>query len=54
MRAVKATPVLTALHELKERVKRAARVRGDGLTLTMRQVLDLIEQMEDEERLGEH
>ena len=47
-RAVKETPVLTTLHELKERVKRQAHIEDGRLVLSMRQVLYLIEKLEDE------
>jgi hypothetical protein len=50
-RAVKETPVLTALHELKEQVKRKAHVNQSDLVLTMREVITLIEHLEDEYRL---
>lgn len=49
-RAVKETPVRTALHELKERVKRRAKMRDGTLMLTMREVIGMVETLEVEER----
>ena len=48
-RAVKGSQVLSVLHELKERVKRRAKFRDDSLTLTMRQMIDMIAVLEREE-----